>query len=59
MNRLRCWWSTNAGRHIRAADALQKLRIVQDGFRSAPEAEKFNEDFYLARGTIRPRKLEQ
>ena len=42
-----------------AADALQKLRIVQDGFRSAPEAEKFNEDFYLARGTIRPRKLEQ
>jgi len=42
-----------------AADALQKLRIVQDGFRSAPEAEKFNEDFYLARGTIRQRKLEQ
>jgi hypothetical protein len=42
-----------------AADALQKLRIVQDGFRSAPEAEKFNEDFYLARGIIGPRKPEQ
>ena len=24
-----------------AADALQKLRIVQDGFKSAAEAEKF------------------
>ena len=42
-----------------AADALQKLRIVQDGFSSAAEAEKFIEDFYLARGIIRPRKPEQ
>ena len=42
-----------------AADALQKLRIVQDGFKSAAEAEKFIEDFYLARGIIRPRKPEQ
>jgi hypothetical protein len=42
-----------------AADALQKLRIVQDGFKNAAEAEKFIEDFYLARGIIRPRKPEQ
>ena len=42
-----------------AADALQKLRIVQDGFKSAAEAEIFIEDFYLARGIIRPRKPEQ
>jgi|HubBroStandDraft_4_1064222.scaffolds.fasta_scaffold2327363_2 hypothetical protein len=42
-----------------AADALQKLRIVQDGFKSAVEAEKFIEDFYPARGIIRPRKPEQ
>jgi hypothetical protein len=42
-----------------AADALQKLRIVQAGFKSASEAEKFIEDFYLARGIIRPRRLEQ
>ena len=42
-----------------AADALQKLRIVQDGFKSAVEAEKFIEDFYLSRGIIRPRKPEQ
>jgi len=40
-----------------AANALQKLRIVQD--KSAAEAEKFIEDFYLARGVIRPRKPEQ
>jgi hypothetical protein len=60
MNRLRCWQShkmpdgTFAG-----ADAFQKLRIVQDGFKSAVEAEEFIEDFYLARGIIRPRKPEQ
>jgi len=42
-----------------AADALQKLRIVQDGFKSAAEAEKFIEHFYLAQGIIRPRKPEQ
>jgi hypothetical protein len=41
-----------------AADALQKLRIVQDGFKSAAEAEKFIEDFYLARGIFGPRKPE-
>ena len=32
------------------ADALDRLRIVQVGFRTAAEAEKFIEDFYLARG---------
>ena len=42
-----------------AADALQKLRVVQDGFESAAEAERIHEDFYLARGVIRPRKPEQ
>jgi hypothetical protein len=42
-----------------AADALQKLHIVQDGFHSAAEAEKFIEDFYLARGIIRPREPKQ
>jgi hypothetical protein len=36
-----------------AVDALQKLRVVQDGFTSAAEAEKFIEDFYLARGVIK------
>jgi hypothetical protein len=41
-----------------AADALQNLRIVQDGFKSAAEAEKFIEDFYLARGVIRPSQPE-
>ena len=39
-----------------AADALQKLQIVQDGFKSAADAEKFIEDFYLARGIIKPRE---
>jgi hypothetical protein len=42
-----------------AADALQKLSIVQGGFTNAAEAEKFIEDFYLARGVIRPRKPKQ
>jgi hypothetical protein len=42
-----------------AADALQKLRIIQDGFKTAAEAEKFIENFYLARGVIRPRKSKQ
>jgi hypothetical protein len=42
-----------------AADALQKLRIVQHGFKSAADVGKFIEDFYLARGVIRPRKPEQ
>ena len=32
------------------ADALDRLRIVQVGFRTAAAAEKFIENFYLARG---------
>ena len=36
------------------ADALQGIRIVQDGFKSRAEAEKFIEDYYLARGIIAP-----
>jgi hypothetical protein len=36
------------------ADALQGLRIVHDGFKSRAEAEKFIEDYYLARGVIAP-----
>ena len=36
------------------ADALQGARIVQDGFRSRAAAEKFIEDYYLARGIIAP-----
>lgn len=42
-----------------AADALQNLRIVKDGFKSASEAEKFIEEFYLARGVLRPRESKQ
>jgi hypothetical protein len=34
------------------ADALQGVHIAQDGFRSRAEAEKFIEDYYLARGII-------
>jgi hypothetical protein len=36
------------------ADALQGVRIVQDGFKSRAEAEKFIEDYYLARSIIAP-----
>ncbi len=36
------------------ADALQDLRPVQDGFPSRAAAEKFIEDYYLARGIIAP-----
>jgi hypothetical protein len=42
-----------------AADALQKLRIVKDGFNSAAQAKKIIEDFYLARGVIWPPKAKQ
>lgn len=41
------------------AEALDELRIIQDGFKSAAEAERFIEDFYLARGIIRSRKPKQ
>ena len=36
------------------ADALEDLRLVQDGFTTRAEAEKFIEDYYLARGIIAP-----
>ncbi len=35
-------------------DALQDLRLVQEGFTSRAEAEKFIDDYYLARGIIAP-----
>ena len=37
-------------------DALRSLHMVQVGFRNADEAEKFIEDFYIARGVLRPRE---
>lgn len=40
-------------------DALQGLRTVQAGFKSADEAEKFIEKFYTARGVLRPRESKQ
>jgi hypothetical protein len=36
------------------ADALKDARVVQDGFKSRAEAEKFIEGYYLARGIIAP-----
>jgi hypothetical protein len=33
----------------------QENRIVKPGFENADEAEKFIEDFYIARGVLRPR----
>jgi hypothetical protein len=35
-------------------DALRNLRTVQLGFANANAAEKFIEEFYLARGVLRP-----
>jgi len=37
-------------------DALHSLRTVQAGFPNADAAEKFIEDFYIARGVLRPRE---
>ena len=37
-----------------AVDALRELHIIQEGFKSADDAEKFIEDFYIARGVLRP-----
>lgn len=39
-----------------AVDALDNLRIARAGFRNADEAEKFIEEFYIARGVLRPRE---
>ncbi len=33
----------------------QQNRVVQPGFKNADEAEKFIEEFYIARGVLRPR----
>ena len=41
------------------ADALQGVRIVQDELKSRTEAEKFIEDYYLARGIIAPPPLQK
>ena len=35
-------------------DALKSLHTVQAGFANADAAEKFIEEFYLARGVLRP-----
>jgi hypothetical protein len=35
-------------------DALKNLRTVQAGFANANAAENFIEEFYLARGVLRP-----
>jgi len=40
-------------------DALRSLRTVQVGFANADAAEKFIEEFYLARGVLRPRESKQ
>ena len=42
-----------------AVDALRELHIIQEGFKSADDAEKFIEDFYIARGVLRPRVSKQ
>ena len=40
---------------VAVVDALRNLRVVQPGFKNVDEAEKFIEDFYIARGVLRPR----
>jgi hypothetical protein len=40
-------------------DALRNLNVVQAGFKNADAAEKFIEDFYVARGVLRPRESQQ
>jgi hypothetical protein len=40
-------------------DALHELRTVQAGFANADAAEKFIEEFYIARGVLRPRESKQ
>jgi hypothetical protein len=40
-------------------DALHDLRTVQVGFANADAAQKFIEEFYLARGVLRPREPKQ
>ena len=40
-------------------DALRNLRTIQVGFANADAAEKFIEEFYIARGVLRPRESKQ
>lgn len=40
-------------------DALRSHHTVRDGFKNADEAVSFIEDFYIARGVLRPRKSKQ
>ena len=40
-------------------DALQSHRTVQVGFPNADAAERFIEEFYIARGVLRPRESKQ
>jgi hypothetical protein len=44
---------------VAVVDALRNLRLIQAGFRSADEAEKFIEEYYIARGVLRPRESKQ
>lgn len=37
-------------------DALRDLKTIQTGFANADAAEKFIEEFYIARGVLRPRE---
>jgi len=41
---------------VAVVDALRNLSVVKAGFRNADEAEKFIEEFYIARGVLRPRE---
>ena len=55
IDRLICWWSVICPTARSPWPMhLQGLRIVHDGFKSRAEAEKFIEDYYLARGVIAP-----
>jgi hypothetical protein len=44
---------------IAVVDALQNLHVVQAGFKNVNEAAKFIEDFYIARGVLKPRQSKQ
>ena len=37
-------------------DALRGVHTVQDGFKTADAAVRFIEDFYIARGVLKPRE---
>jgi hypothetical protein len=50
----KCRWRIPRGRPMQ-----RLLHFARGAFTNAAEAEKFIEDFYLARGVIRPRTPEQ